>query len=204
MVRTADLNLGSISTLIAGYTNPTGVLYEASANALYFSEDSTKTLLRYSFLDASVTTIGSGLSGVGGMGYDPALKLLFMASDAGDIIRFNLSDPDPNATKTTIITGLGTNPLSAAVNTSAQRVCWAALSGGGTLPCADYNGGSQSALVTGISAGLVGIEFDANNEFVYWTDYSVGKIQRAKADGSQLTDLVTGYGALGGITLVYQ
>jgi len=79
-----------------------------------------------------------------------------------------------------------TNPAA-----EAAKMYWTSTLG---IDRAETDGGSRETLLSVTLARPVSIAVDASGGKMYWADGTTKKIQRANLDGTNVQDLVTGWG----------
>jgi hypothetical protein len=200
VIRSADPSGASVLTLATDLPQPSGVAVHAASNTFYWSDLERNAIFRRA-LDGSgpIQEILGGMpfiASIHSIDIDPREQKLYFgfvnplidSLFPGSIARINLDGTDLE----TVVSGL-TEPRGIAVHAEADLVYWTdvSLKGHGVIGRAASDGGNAEFLVEDLILPH-GIDLDVAAEQLYWVDAGTGKLQRARLDGSNVTDVLTG------------
>ena len=212
-IRRANLNGTNVQDLITGLAGPQSIALDLVRGKIYWTDQKwdastgtvTSSKIQRANLNGSnvqdiVTRLGiaEGIAVAASIG-----KVYWTDSDIGKIQRANLNGSN--------VENLVTNvrmPNDIALDAAGGKIYWSDYEDKQILR-ANLNGSNVETLVTGL-AGPSDIVLDIARRKIYWTDQvwnpvsggiTASKIQRANLNGSNVQDILTGFGESADIAL---
>ncbi len=205
-IRRANLDGTNVEDLITGLGGPSAITLDMVSGKIYWTDQrwdssigavSTSKIQRADFNGSSVQDVVTGLGIAEGIAVDVSRgKVYWTDSDMGKIQRANLNGSNVED----LVTGIRM-PKDIALDASGSKMYWADYEGM-QISRANLNGSDVESIVTGLE-GPSNIVLDTKRRKVYWTDQtwnpvtgsiSASTIQSANFDGSDVQDILTGFG----------
>lgn len=205
-IRRANLNGSNVQDLITGLTGPLSLALDLVKGKIYWTDQTwdlstgavTASKIQRANLNGSNVQDIVRASGIAeGIALDVSMgKVYWTDSEVGTIQRANLNGSNIED----IVTDLRT-PNAIALDTTGGKMYWSDYNEK-QISRANLNGSNVETLITGL-AGPSDIVLDTTGRKIYWTDQvwnpaagsiTDSKIQRANLDGSNVQEILTGFG----------
>lgn len=201
-IRRANLDGTGIEEIVTGLNDPRELELDLTAGKVYWVDRGLGKVQRANFDGTAVEDVVAGLSGPIGLGFDGA-NVYWAERDSRRVARAPIGG-GPIEVLYTSPTG-SQNPTSVSVDVAGAKVYWAERNslavGSDEIFRADLNGANREVLVSYIG-NPIGLDVDPVNGKLYWMDNALQKIHRANLDGTGIEDVVTGFSAGAGVTIV--
>ncbi len=210
-IRRANLNGSNVQDIITEVTGPSSIALDLVRGKIYWTAQqwdpstgavSSSKIQRANLNGSNVQDIVTGLGIAEGLALDgSAGKVYWTDSETGKIQRANLNGSNVEDLVTSV-----RMPNDIAVDAKGGKMYWADYESKQILR-ANLNGSNTETLVEGLS-GPSGIVLDIARRKIYWTDQvwspaagsiTESNIQRANFDGSNVQEILTGFGEPAGI-----
>jgi len=179
-IQRADLDGGSIETLITGRDSPQGIALDVAAGKMYWTERGEGTIQRADLDGGNIVPLIDELDNPQFIALDVAAGKMYW-TDVGEstVKRADLDGTDVDTLKSSLPA-----PGGIALDIPAGKMYWTDLVSG-TIQRADLDGGSIEPLVTGLLYPQ-GIALDVAAGKMYWTNFAGQTIQRANMNGTSV------------------
>ena len=210
-IRRANLNGSNVQDIITEVPGPSSIALDLVRGKIYWTAQqwnpstgavSSSKIQRANLNGSNVQDIVTGLGIAEGLALDGfAGKVYWTDSETGKIQRANLNGSNVEDLVTSV-----RMPNDIAVDAKGGKMYWADYESKQILR-ANLNGSNTETLVEGLS-GPSGIVLDIARRKIYWTDQvwspaagsiTESNIQRANFDGSNVQEILTGFGEPAGI-----
>ena len=205
-IRRADLNGSNVQDIVTGLDAPRSIALDTVRGKIYWTDQkwnpeigtiTESTIQRANLNGSNVQNIVTGLGTAEGIAVNPSAgKVYWTDSETRKIQRANLNGSNVQD----IVTGVRmVNQI--ALDTAGGKIYWADYEDK-HISRADLNGSKVKILVTGL-AGPSEIVLDVARRKIYWMDQvwnpatgsiTESKIQSANFDGSNVQEVLTGFG----------
>ena len=210
-IRRANLNGSNVQDIITELTGPSSIALDLVSGKIYWTNQQwdhstgavfASKIQRANLNGSNVQDIVTGLGIAEGLALDGSTgKVYWTDSDTGKIQRANLNGSNVED----LVTG-ARMPNDIALDAAGGKMYWADYESK-QISRANLNGSNIEILVEGL-AGPSGIVLDIARRKIYWTDQvwspvtgsiTESNIQRANLDGSNVQEIITGFGEPAGI-----
>ena len=205
-IRRANLEGTNVEDLITGLAGPSAIALDMVSRKIYWTDQrwdssigaiSASKIQRANLNGSNVQDVVTGLGIAEGIALNVSRgKVYWTDSDMGKIQRANLNGSNVES----LVKGLRM-PKDIALDAAGGKMYWADYEGM-QISRANLNGSNAETLVTGLE-GPSNVVLDIKRRKVYWTDQtwnhvtgsiSASTIQSANFDGSNVQEILTGFG----------
>lgn len=212
-IRRANLNGSNDQDLITGLAGPLSIALDLVRGKIYWTDQNwdgstgavtESTIQRANLNGSNLQDIVTGLGIIEDIALDVSMgKVYWTDSELGTIQRANL-----NGSNVEDLVNGTRSPSDIALDAAGGKMYWADYNNK-EIVRADLDGSNVETLVTGL-AGPSDIVLDTVRGRIYWADQvwnpaagsiTDSKIQRANLDGSNVQEILSGFGETAGIAL---